>query len=166
MLVYHPSFDIYHTAFRILKVLCDNPKSKVEIDRMRIFDFIILFPHELKNITIPEKAEKGIKSLFRETRFNKLPDRKIVFKQIKPYFDLSIQCLITRKLIDIDLFKQGVLKINAEYSSSIKENFKEDESIEYIVLDFLYSNFLDIPLTELKKRTDLIEYRYDIVENK
>jgi hypothetical protein len=165
MLIYHPSLDIYHTAFRILKILTDNPLKSFEKERIRIFDFLVLFPHELKNVTCPSNLDTSWKTFFRETEYNKLPDRKVIFKQIQSFHEGSLQCLVTRNLIEIDLYKSGMLKSNGFFLKSIQENFEQDKSIEPLILDILYTNFLEMPLKELKERTKLIEYRYDIPKN-
>ena len=60
MITYSPAFDLYHTIFRmahILERLDDN--ECFEIDKVRIWDFYLLFPSKLYDLSI-RRDEKQV----------------------------------------------------------------------------------------------------------
>ncbi|MBR1682035.1 MAG: hypothetical protein IJ700_01520 [Bacteroidaceae bacterium] len=48
MITYNPAFDLYHTIWRMAHILqCVGPDESYEVERMRIWDFYLLFPSML-----------------------------------------------------------------------------------------------------------------------
>lgn len=165
MLTYHQAFDIYHTAFRIIKILNAYPNFSFEKERLRIFDFLILFPHELKNIQIPVGAG-SYKYRFKETRYNSLTNRQRVFIQLGKYFNSSLSCLISYEILDIPEVKNNRIKLaTGKNFNEFIYSFGDNLSIDTEILKFLDEYFLKMNLTELKRRSGLMEYRYDISES-
>jgi hypothetical protein len=151
MLIYHPAYDIYHTAYRILSLLGNEKPDYIEYDRARIYDFILLFPHDLKNVRMPV-GTGSIRKEFSETPYNKLPNRRKVFNQVGSYFDLSIQCLISYGALDMERYKKGELCKGQEFDKIYKQ-LKDNMSLKSITLFNLFKDsFSLIPLNELKKR--------------
>ena len=62
MILYNNAFDLYHTIFRILHLLNKVSDDEViEIDRIRIWDYYLLFTNEIFNIKpIRNKKEQSI----------------------------------------------------------------------------------------------------------
>jgi hypothetical protein len=50
MLIYHQRNDIFHCAFRLLSILSLTDKNNIELARLKIIDFYIVFPHLVGNI--------------------------------------------------------------------------------------------------------------------
>jgi len=64
-IVYHPAYDLYHTVYRMLHILTKFDKSDfVEVDRIRIWDFYILFPEKIYGIKL-KREEVDIKELIK-----------------------------------------------------------------------------------------------------
>ncbi len=62
MIVYHQAFDLYHTAYRMIQLLTYFERGEsVEIDRLRIWDYYLLFPIEIQRIKFSVE-EKEIKN--------------------------------------------------------------------------------------------------------
>ena len=53
MIMYNPAFDLYHSIFRMAHIASklDGDES-LEIDKVRIWDFYLLFPDKVHTITI------------------------------------------------------------------------------------------------------------------
>jgi len=63
MIVYHPAFDLYHSVYRMLQILTHFDKNDyVETERLRIWDFYLLFPDKINTIKL-KNTEKDIKDL-------------------------------------------------------------------------------------------------------
>lgn len=160
MITYHQAFDIYHTIFRIIKILEKNSNKKFEKDRLRIFDFYLLFPHDFHYVKVP-MAAKFLKTSFKETKYNSLPDRVRIFYQIGKFFDLSLQCLVSYEIIDPQGYANNIIELaNVEKVKEILEI--QTMQLDDMILTALTSHFSTMSLTELKQRTGLIEYRYDV----
>jgi hypothetical protein len=160
MITYHQTFDIYHTIYRIIRILQMNDFAEMERDRLRIFDFLYVFPHEIQNVKVPVGA-RNIKNKFRETKYNKLIDRKRVFFQIGKYFENSIQSLFSYGILDVNKYKSNnILITNLDLARKIQaiNNLSLNDEVGEILKEY----FLKMNLTELKERTGLIEYRYDV----
>jgi hypothetical protein len=55
MIVYNQAFDLYHTIFRFLQFLnrFENG-TEIEIERLRIWDFYLLFPNRIHEIRLKQ----------------------------------------------------------------------------------------------------------------
>ena len=58
MLIYNPTYDIYHGVFRILRILETLEIKPYRIEFIRIADFYFLFPHLFSDIRMPNKFRK------------------------------------------------------------------------------------------------------------
>jgi hypothetical protein len=140
MLVYHPAYDSYHCITRILKIMQSLDIKEYNIDRIRIYDYYILFLNDINNITLP-------------TAF-------FVFTQLENVQNIALRAMASYGFIDKDLFDKDIIKLcltelPKEINNSL--NSKEDKYI-----DFLKSFFEKQTLREVKKRTKLMEYRYEL----
>lgn len=82
MLVYHPAYDSYHCITRILKILTCLSEKEYSMDRIRIYDYYILFINDIKNITLPRELSK-FKRLVQTTKYNSIENPKYVFNQLE-----------------------------------------------------------------------------------
>lgn len=151
MLIYHPAYDIYHTSYRILSLLGNESMNCIEYDRARIYDFVMLFPHDLKNVRLPVGTQ-SIRKKFAETPYNRLPNRKKVFNQVGNYFELSTQCLISYGALDMDQFKNGELCKGKEFDKIYSELKNKLQPKNILLFSLFKDSFSAIPLQELKKR--------------
>lgn len=56
MLVYHPAYDAYHCLFRMMAIMENT--NRLEIDKLKILDFYILFPALLSEVKMPREFIK------------------------------------------------------------------------------------------------------------
>lgn len=135
--------------------------------RLRIYDLFYLFPHLVKDIEFPRA--KGIAALKRNFNsinppYETLPDKKRLFSEMGDYHIQALQMLKAK-----DIFKEvnGKLLISdGFYSSSIQRliNNNSNESTEIFCNLFNTLNAIEVMgESGLKKRTGLMEYRYDAV---
>lgn len=62
-MIYHPRNDIYHCCFRIVSILSLSNLSSIELDKLKIIDFYLVFPIFLtdrKYFTFPKKIKYQI----------------------------------------------------------------------------------------------------------
>ena len=55
MIVYNQAYDLYHTIFRFLQFLNRFEKDElIEIEKLRIWDFYLLFPSKINSIRLKQ----------------------------------------------------------------------------------------------------------------
>lgn len=166
MLVYHPAFDIYHGIYRQLLLLSRMTTDRVEIDRLRIWDFYLVFPTEAKEIAFPSELVK-LKRIFKDTPnpYEDIADGKKMFEQLRPYQLLSLKCLASYELIDANALSENyVMRTANPIPEAIVNELALLSDWEDNIIKLVTSPFKDLPLygqKGLKFRTGLIEFKYD-----
>jgi uncharacterized protein YcbK (DUF882 family) len=160
MLIYHPAYDAYHGIVRIVKILqVISSGKRLEVDRLRIYDYFFLFPNELENVTLPIMQSK-FKRILKNNKYNKIQNAKSAFLQIEPIQVLSLKSLASFNFIDsTQLLSDFVQRTTQAIPEELILELSETEK-EYLELVSTY--FETITLKELKKRSGLMEYRYEL----
>ena len=171
MILYNNAFDLYHTIFRMLHLLSKIEEDKViEIDRIRIWDYYLLFTNEIFNIK-PTKNKKEYKQLLKELNIKKnnpyqqIYDQRKTLEKIKPYQLSALNCLASYNIIDKEYLLKEEVKINSfdllkRYTQSTGDLSDREKNIIIIMTSF----FRDISLignNGLKERSNLMESKYD-----
>lgn len=163
MLIYHPAFDIYNCAFRILQLLNNVKNSEIELDRIRIWDFYLTFPNEARKIKFPQDLQE-LKRIFKDkpnNPYEDLIDPMRISEKMKPFQISALRYLASYGLIDNNLFLKNIIKrteveIPKDLSNSINNLSIEKQNIIKLV-----QGLHDLTLWNIKERTGLIEFRYD-----
>lgn len=159
MLVYHPAYDSYHCISRILKVLRFLEEKEYNIDRIRIYDYFLLFLNDIEKITLPRDFY-NYKSLVKSNRYNKVDNPTYVFSQLESVQNMAFRAIASYGFINKDLFDKDIIKLNdIEFPKNL---IPELQDIEIKYKSFVIDFFEKISLRELKQRTKLMEYRYEL----
>ncbi|WP_321890542.1 MULTISPECIES: ABC-three component system middle component 5 [Burkholderia cepacia complex] len=165
MLIYHPAYDAYHCAFRMLAV--SESIAELEVDKARLLDFYLLFPSSVQFIRLPatlRDARKIAKSIANEYHDPLSP--ATTFRELRQIQESALRCIAASGLIDIRRLEVGYVKrtdipIPDAIQSKIDLFLSQREPLAKTILYGLG----DIPLRGhdgLKHRTELMEYRYDV----
>lgn len=171
MIIYQKSFDLYHTVYRMLKLLVHFKGEKfIELDRLRIWDYYLLYPNKMQDIRLT-REEKDIKAYIK--RFitkpnnpyeNVLNDRKM-FEKIKPYQMSAINSLASYGIINKDyLIENRISNVDKDFFTKNEMNFEDLSIQEENTIRLLTSHFYQVPLfglNGLKNKTGLLESKYD-----
>ena len=170
MILYNNAFDLYHTIFRILHLLNKVSDDEViEIDRIRIWDYYVLFTNEILKVK-PKRDEKEFKKILEMLKANNNPyqqiyDQKKTLEKIKPYQLAALNSLASYNITEKDSLLREEIKINSsEILKKYVESVGDLSNREKNIVAIMTSVFRNISLQGndgLKKRTDLIEYKYD-----
>ena len=170
MITYNPAFDPYHSIFRMAHILLKMSEQKpVEIDRVRIWDFYLLYPVQLNHVSlkVDETEVREARRLLKlkETAFDYKGDIRKLFEWIRPIQVSALRCLVSCGILGRDEFESGRVRvadpgklqdfIGATGPLSVRESN---------ILSFLSLCFGGMPLTGIygmKYRTKLLESRYD-----
>lgn len=171
MIIYNQAFDLYHTVYRMIQLLTNFDKNEyIEIDRLRIWDFYLLFPSKIYELK-PKKNEKDFKEMLKkftvkkENPYEKVYNDRKVFEKIRPYQISALHCLASYGIIDKELLLlDRVSIISIEILKDYTNKFEELSPREKNMISVLISDFykIEMPGKEgLKSRTNLLESKYD-----
>lgn len=171
MIIYQQAFDLYHTIYRIINILGNfKYADSIELDRLRIWDYYLLFPNRLKTITL-KTEEKDIRDLINSYISREqnpyeliLNDRKMLEK-IRPIQMGALKYLASIGLIDKDYLKNNrISKISNDVLIELKQITEELTPQEKNTISLLTGHFFFVPLIGkdgLKNRSNLLESKYD-----
>lgn len=171
MIVYQPAFDLYHTVYRLINLLgYFNKSDSIEIERLRIWDFYLLFPNKLSKIKL-KQDEKDIKDIIKsvilknENPYEIITNDRKMFEKIRPYQMSALKYLASVGMIDIDyLANNRITKISNTVLMDLENQYTKLSIQEENTIKLLTSHFYYVPLhgkDGLKERTNLLESKYD-----
>lgn len=163
MIVYHPLYDSYHCVVRTLKILSRLGSKNHDKDRIKIYDYSFLFPCETNNITLP--ADCSIyKKICISNKYNKVFDTRNTFAQLENVQEIAYHALASFGFIENDLLFNDIIKLTDKIIPDNLTADLTDREAQY--MELVISYFENLSAGELKKRTKLMEYRYEFFETK
>lgn len=170
-MMYNPAFDPFHGIYRMLLILKDfEGEECVEVDRLRIYDFYLLFPYKAYKIRL-RPTEKKYREQLRQfidpkkNPYNESTNDRRLFEQLRPYQMIALSHIASYGLISPDhLLRQQVKVVDAHKMGSVMSQLGEMPAAERNVISWLNLCFRTTPLCGtygLKYRTQLLEYKYD-----
>ncbi len=166
MLLYNKVLDPYHMLFRMVAICFFSKDTKIEYDRLRIYDFLLAFPLHISYSRLPKSLTKQ-KNTFKKyiNEYNKY-DAKNSFNTMKSIQENIILYLekisILKKIENKNEFIIQKIYISSDFLKLI-ENAK---SLDKNLLQLLTNELNHISLygkDGLKNRTNLMESKYDSV---
>lgn len=170
-MMYIPAFDPFSACYRMLHILEHMGYGEpVEVDRLRIFDYYLLFPARAYAIHL-RQAEGGFRSLRRQyvpRQANPyqavLSDRRL-FERMCPYQMAALRRLAACGLISPAWLLEGEVRVTSEPCLRQVTSATDPLPVaEGNVIAWLCHCFRTTPLGGeygLKYRTQLMEYKYD-----
>lgn len=166
MLTYHPAFDSYHCAFRILLLTSKGNLINTEAERIRIWDFYLVFPYEAKRITFPKELQI-FRNVFNKkvNTYEELVDSQRIFERMKPYQMNALNYLAAYGFIDSKMLIQNrVVRTDKSIPSQLSDRMDNLNVMQRNVINIIQSPLNDLELYGsggLKFRTKLLDYKYD-----
>lgn len=172
MITYNPAFDLYHCIYRMAHII-DRLEERecFEIDKVRIWDFYLLYPSKIYDIDVKQRKEKDAykaRKQYIEQTVNPYEyngDNRKLFEWIKPFQVSALSCLVSCGILDKDAYLEGnVCVANRNALTEFVERAGGFTARERNILSFLSLFSRHMPLTGvdgLKARTQLLESKYD-----
>jgi hypothetical protein len=167
MLMYHPAQDANHCVFRTLLILENTVHESIDIELFRMIDFYTLFPHLLKSLDPLPLELRAYKKILQKipAPFESMLNTKRILFELESLQTVAFHNLLAKQLIEIESFKSKRIKrtsqnLPTELNLAIK-------SSELVNIEWFRMVINDFPIldfggkTGLKKRTGLMEFRYD-----
>ena len=166
MLLYHPMYDLSHYIFRILQILVATKQQEIYVEQIRILDFYLLFPSQIRYMQVPISAV-GLKRRLstNPNPYDEIHDPILIFARMEPYQLLALKCLVSKDMITMDSIKNGKVVLQEEnLPYELKKSVENKNEKEHELMEFLTETLLELEFfgdKGLKARTKLLEYRYD-----
>jgi len=171
MIVYNQALDLYHTIYRFLQFLNRFESGVlIEVDRLRIWDFYLLFPSKIHDIRLKQN-ESDIRKIRKEfikdvnNPYERISEDRKIFEKIKPYQLAALNCIASYGIIDKALLNQQRISIiQKDILNEFVKNFEELSPKEKNVIALMTSHYFQLSLfgsDGLKNRTNLMESKYD-----
>jgi hypothetical protein len=169
MLTYHPALDAYHSAFRILRILAAFEGERIEVDKIRILDFLLAFPHLLsQDVRLPNTTKARVRRLaIKANSYRLSASPRLVFVKMTPLQHQAIKLLASTRLIGVEepshqfIFKTRTAPPPKLSRAIAQKNGRDSELISILTRDV--ASFPLLGSGGLKDRTNLMEFRYDAV---
>ena len=170
-MIYTPAFDTFNTIYRMLHILSHFDTEKyVEVERMRIFDYYLLFPHRAHKIRLkPGEGEFRVHLKrfvsFKVNPYHTITNDRRLFERLRPYQMIALSHIASYGLISPEhLLNQQVKVADPDKLRDVISRLEKMEGIEGNVLSWLCLCFRTTPINGvfgLKYRTNLLESKYD-----
>ncbi len=168
--MYNQAFDLYHSIYRMIHILNNfEVDQSIEIDRLRIWDYFILFPNKVHKIRLGnnfheiKKARKVITN--KDNPYNTVDDGRKFLERLRPYQMGAISYLSSIGMIEVENHNAHLVKIkNLDKISLVIEKIGRLSQDEEKTLHFLNQYFKSFELNGpngLKDRTGLLIFKYD-----
>jgi hypothetical protein len=139
-----------------------------EVDRIKIFDFFLLFPNYIKNTRFPIAARK-YRKYFNDlnNKYEKVDNPNHLYLNLDPYQTAALRCLASYEFIDPELLIENKVELtNREIPEPLKQTLISANISCEKTIKLLADIFADISLYGaggLKDRSGLMEFRFDAV---
>lgn len=166
MLIYNQAFDFFHSVFRMLQ-LTTMGVDNVQIEKMRILDFYLVFPWKL--LDIPRKTTwfRTYEKMLRKeiNSYDNLSDSRQMFVKMAPFQYQALKALVGFGFYDKMAFEDGLIKkTKKELPSKLRDQILASNTERKELLTMLTSRFAEMTLygtMGLKARTGLMDFKYD-----
>ena len=172
MITYNPAFDLYHSIFRMAHIVkCLQEGECFEIDKVRIWDFYLLYPSKTYDIDVRPRKEKYLydarKTWIVKERnpYEYSGDNRKLFEWIKPVQVSALNCLASCGILNKDEYLNNrVCVSNRQALEDFIIHAGRLTDSEHNTLSFMSIFSRTMPLSGyngLKSRTQLLESKYD-----
>ena len=166
MLTYHPAFDSYHCAYRILLLTTKTKLDVIEVERMRIWDFYFVFPHQVKNISFPQDLWSLKRNLnFSPNPYEDIVDPQRIFERMKPFQMAALKYLVAHGLIESEQLGNDLIKRTSKpIPRELLGHMNRLDAQQEAVISLMQSPLNDLKLygeRGLKYRTKILDFKYD-----
>lgn len=163
MLIYHPAYDAYHCVFRALALM--NELKVVELPKLRILDFFLCFPGELKRVRLPVGHNEARKiSKTEHNPYHGPVSYAQAFRDMEQIQMAAYSALAASRLVEPDEFESGLVRRTSLPIPDVLHQQIMQDMEGSLPFRYLTEKLAEIPLlgeNGLKHRTGLMEYRYD-----
>lgn len=150
----------------MLQILSAAPGEPFEVMKIRLLDFLLLYPEQLEKIRIPAEL-KGKRSLLaqEESPYRRVENPHRLFIELAPYQYQALYALAARELIDPQRLKdEYVVRTPVPLPTDLVQAITHRNTEAPHLLDIVSRDLARLPLfgiNGLKDRTKFLSTRHD-----
>jgi hypothetical protein len=166
MLIYHPAYDAYHGVFRMLVVV--EQKRDIEIDKARLLDFYLLFPSQVAKMRLApgsskvKRAANGAANVYHDP-----VSALAMFREMRHIQLAALKCVAASGFVSLERLAAGfVTRTDTPLPDALRVKVAEFLTNRESLAEYILGTLGDMALrgaNGLKDRSELMEYRYDVV---
>ena len=171
MTMYNHAFDLYHCIYRIIHILMRLEENDIlELDRLRIWDFYLLFPSKVYEIRLGNDLKEIAKLRKRyitkgDNLYDTVHDGRKFLERLRPYQIGALTCLSSYGILNAQRLLNNEIEIlNKEKLIELVKHVSELPTEEKNTLSWLCLFFKTFPMNSnngFKSRTKLLISKYD-----
>ena len=167
MIIYHPAFDACHGALRAFAI-CNAVGRTLEVEKLQIVDFYLVFPEHLASFRLPRKFVKW-KSFSKKMsgEYKNSQYQKTLFASYVKTSRISLEMLLSKGLIDASAFRDGRVELlevdGCEELVSLSDEFDNRTNGYFKFISQLADEVSLYGKNGMKDRSGLLEYRNDVL---
>lgn len=168
MLIYNPAFDLHHGVFRLLQILAASPGVEFEVSKIRLLDFLLLFPEQMENIRFPAGSTQKRNLFTRETNpYRNIENPHRLFVELAPFQEQALHSLAAHEFIHLGRLKQDyVMRTPKALPPVLEQAVAARNTQTQHLIDVVSRDLGRLPLfgtNGLKSRTEFLSTRHDAV---
>lgn len=151
----------------MLQLLSYYKEEEISFDKLRIWDFYLTFPAQVRDIAFPADLRNLKEKVFKDKTnpYEELSDPKGIFDRMKTYQFSAVKCLASYGFVDSkQLIKNKVKKTGKQIPEELLKQLNNPSSESNNIIKLVTSDFINLPLLGkegLKARTGLLDFKYD-----
>ena len=171
MTMYNLAFDLYHCIYRIIHILMRLEENDIlELDRLRIWDFYLLFPSKVYEIRLGNDLKEIAKLRKRyitkgDNPYDTVHDGRKFLERLRPYQMGALTCLSSYGILNAQRLLNNEIEIlNKEKLIELVKHVSKLPTEEKNTLSWLCLFFKTFPMNGnngFKSRTKLLISKYD-----
>jgi hypothetical protein len=168
MLIYNQAFDLHHGVFRVLQILSASPGIEFEVSKLRLLDFLLLFPEQLEKVRVPAGSMTGRNLFTREDNpYRSLDNPYRLFVELGPLQQEALYALAAHEIIDLPKLKRDYVARTAKpLPPALAETITVRNAQTQHLIDIISKDLGQLPMfgaNGLKERTRFLTLRHEIV---
>lgn len=169
MISYQESFDAHHAIFRLFRIrVAVGSDFELFVDHWRIVDFFMLFPFRLERMQLKTEHRSFrpvLRQLASSRPYETQPDDLVLLRRMEVVQYAAANTLVHEGFLGVEQFERGQLsatdkKIPDTIMESVDERNEADAELTKILVA-LATEYVFGGADGIKKRSGLLEYRYD-----
>lgn len=146
--VWYPARDLYHCAFRIIRILCRRAEA-LPIDQLRLLDMLLMYPTLALRMKLPSEVRERARALrlpSEKSMFVQLPGTASIWQDLQLYQSAAVNQLAGRGLLTREALRDRQAVLDADHvPQAILDRARTLNETEADFMNFLIDDIAGLP---------------------
>lgn len=166
MLLYNKALDPNHTLLRMVSIVNSIETNMIEMERLRIYDFLLSFPEHIATMNLGRKLMYKKKDFIKYKNCYSNYDPLTLFNSMQTIHKCALSNLVKLSILEETSSNNFLIDKESIPVNIIKIIQSEGSSIPSDALIFLTTQMTNLDLLGqkgIKNSSQLMDYKYDSV---